>query len=61
MKRAIKITMICPIEIGDDADINDIEDLESRESEAVQDDLFLTDYLEKWDSLEVSDIGAWEE
>ena len=61
MKRAIKVTMVCPIEIGDDADVNDIEEIESRESEAVQDDLFGTEYLDKWESLEVSDIGEWQE
>ena len=61
MKRAIKVTMVCPIEIGDDADVNDREEIESRESEAVQDDLFGTEYLDKWESLEVSDIGEWQE
>lgn len=61
MKRAIKVTMVCPIEIGDDADVNDIEEIESRECEAVQDDLFGTEYLDKWESLEVSDIGEWQE
>ena len=25
MKRAIKVTLVCPIEIDDDIDINDIE------------------------------------
>jgi hypothetical protein len=61
MKRAIKVTMICPIEIDDDTDINDIEEIESRESEAVEDDMFCTEYLCKWESLEVSDIGEWQE
>ena len=61
MKRAIEVTMVCPIEIDDDADVNDIEEIESREIEAVQDDLFGTEYLEKWESLEVSDIGEWQE
>lgn len=61
MKRAIKVTMVCPIEIDDETDVNDVAEIESRESEAVQDDLFGTEFLDKWESLEVSDIGEWEE
>lgn len=61
MKRAIKVTLVCPIEIDDDIDINDIEKLESEESDAVQEDLFSTDYISKWESLEVEDICEWEE
>ena len=61
MKRAIKVTLVCPIEIDDDVDVNDIETLEKEESEAVKDDLFSTDYLDRWESLEVEDIGEWQE
>lgn len=53
--------MVCPIEIDNETDVNDIAEIESGEIEAVVDDLFPTEYLCKYESLEVSDIGKWEE
>lgn len=57
MKRAIKITMVCPIDI-DDVDVND---LESAELDAVKEELFSTENLYHWDELQVEDICEWED
>ena len=61
MWRAIKVTLVCPIEIEDDVDVNDIKLLKREERDAVKEDLFKTDYLGEWESLEVEDIKEWEE
>lgn len=60
MKRVAKITMICPIEIDDGVDATNETELNDALSEAVGDDLFSTEYLRKWDGLEVEDKGEWE-
>ena len=61
MKRSIKIILVCPIEIDDDLDVNDIDEIETREIDAVEEELFCTEHLNEWESLEVSDICEWEE
>lgn len=58
MKRAIKITMVCPIEIDDEVDANDIE---NAEMDAIKEDLFSTEYLCQWDELRVEDMCEWED
>lgn len=60
MKRVIKITMICPMDIDDNIDISDESELNSALMEAVGDDLFSTDYLSNWDELSIEDMGEWE-
>lgn len=57
MKRAIKITMVCPIEIDD----VDADDLENAEMDAVKEELFSAEYLCQWDELQVEDICEWED
>ena len=61
MKRAIKLTLICPIEIDDDVDVTNEDALFDAENEAVQDDLFGTEFLHKWCEQDIEDIGEWEE
>lgn len=61
MKRVAKITMICPIEIDDDVDVTNETELNDALSEAVGEDLFSTEYLCKWDELEIEDKGEWED
>jgi len=58
MKRAIKITMVCPVEIDDDVGAND---LESAEMDAVKEELFSTEHLCDWDELQVEDMCEWED
>ena len=58
MKRAIKITMVCPIEIDDDVSTNDLEDAEI---DAVKDELFCTEHLCHWDELQVENICECED
>lgn len=60
MKRAIKITIVCPIDI-DEVDANDLEDLESAELDAVKEELFSTEHLCHWDELQVEDMCEWED
>ena len=61
MKRAIRLYLVCPIEIDDDVDITDEEALHDAEVEAVEDELFGTDHLSKWDEQIIEDIGKWED
>ncbi len=61
MKRIAKITIICPIEIDDDVDVTNETELNEALSESVEDDIFSTDYLSRWDELAVEDAGEWEE
>lgn len=61
MKRAIRLYIVCPIEIDDDVDITDEEALHEAEVEAVGEELFSTEYLCKWDEQIIQDIGKWED
>ena len=61
MKRVTKITIICPIEIDDDVDVTNESELGDALSDAVEEDLFSTEYLSKWDELEIEDKGEWED
>ena len=65
MKRAVKVTIICPVEIDDDIDeesmLTEKEQIENAESEVISEDLFTTEYLSEWDELGVEDLGEWEE
>ena len=61
MKRIAKITIICPIEIDDDVDVTNETELNEALIESVEEDIFSTDYLSRWDELEVEDAGEWEE
>lgn len=60
MKRVAKITIICPIEIDDDVDVTNETELNDVLSEAVEEDLFSTEYLSKWGELTIGDRGEWE-
>lgn len=61
MKRVVKLTIICPIEIDDDVDVTNENELNDALSEEVEGDLFTTGYLSKWDELVIEDKGEWEE
>ena len=61
MKRVVKLTIICPMEIDDDVDVTNEAELDEALNEAVGEDLFSTEYLSKWDELEIEDKGEWEE
>lgn len=61
MKRAIKLTLICPIEIDDDVDVSDEKALDEAEADAVNLELFTTDNLCNWNELDIEDIGEWED
>ena len=61
MKRVTKITIICPIEIDDDVDVTNESELGDALSDAVEEDLFSTEYLSKWDELGIEDKGEWED
>lgn len=62
MERVAKITIICPIEIDDEVDLNNKTELYEALKESVHEDLFTTEYLDRWDELEIEDMGeVWEE
>lgn len=62
MERVAKITIICPIEIDDETDVTNESELYDALREAVHGDLFTTEYLDRWDELEIEDMGeVWEE
>lgn len=61
MKRVVKLTIICPMEIDDDVDVTNEAELDEALNEAVGEDLFSTEYLSKWDELQIEDKGKWEE
>lgn len=61
MKRVVKLTIICPMEIDDDVDVTNDAELDEALNEAVGEDLFSTEYLSKWDELQIEDKGEWEE
>ena len=61
MKRVVKLTIICPMEIDDDVDVTNETELYDALNEAVGEDLFSTEYLSKWDELEIEDKGEWED
>lgn len=61
MKRVVKLTIICPMEIDDDVDVTNEAELDEALNEAVGEDLFSTEYLGKWDELQIEDKGEWEE
>ena len=62
MERVAKITIICPIEIDDWVDVTNKTELYDALREAVEDDLFTTEYLDRWDELEIVDMGeVWED
>ena len=61
MKRVVKLTIICPMEIDDDVDVTNEAELDDALSEAVEEDLFSTEYLSKWGELRIEDKGEWEE
>lgn len=62
MERVAKITIICPIEIDDETDVTNKTELYDALREAVQEDLFTTEYLDRWDELEIVDMGeVWED
>ena len=61
MKRVVKLTIFCPMEIDDDVDVTNEAELDDALSEAVEEDLFSTEYLSKWGELRIEDKGEWEE
>ena len=61
MKRAIKLTLICPIEIDDDVDVTNESELYDAESEAVAEELIGTEHLHDWCEQSIEDIGEWED
>ena len=57
MERVVKITIICSIEIDDEVDVTKATELYDALKEAVEDDLFSTEYLDRWDELRIEDMG----
>jgi hypothetical protein len=49
------------IDIDDDVDETNETELGDALSEAVGEDLFSTEYLSKWDELDIEDKGEWED
>lgn len=58
MEREVKITIICPIEIDD---VTNAEELYNAEVEAINNDLLNTEYLDRWRELSVDDMGECED
>ena len=61
MKRVIKVTIICEVDIDDEVDVLNETELNEALDEVVQDDLFCTEYLNNWDTLIIDDIGEGNE
>lgn len=62
MERVAKITIICPIEIDDEVDTTKATELYDALKESVYEDLITTQYLDRWDELEIEDMGeVWED
>lgn len=62
MKRVIKVSIICAIEIDDEVDLNNKTKLYEALKESVNEDLFFTEYLSEWDELDIEDMGeVWED
>lgn len=62
MKRVVKVSIICAIEIEDDVDVTNKNELYNALKESVHEDLFSTQYLDDWDELDIVDMGeVWED